>query len=101
VINAVRDSGITEQELSDTKNYLIGSFPLEQDTQNELAGMLIGIQYYNLGKDYLDKRSSLIQKVTLSDVNTLAKELLSVQPIIVMAGAPEGAPATSAAPKSE
>lgn len=85
----VQNNGITEQELSNAKSYLIGSFPLGSDTQNELAGMMIGIQYYDLGIDYMDKRASLIEKVSLGEVNALAKELLSRVPLVVIAGSPE------------
>ncbi len=91
ILDEAQRNGITEQELSNAKSYLIGSFPLGSDTQNELAGMLIGIQYYDLGIDYMDKRASLIEKVSLSEVNMLAKDLLSRVPLVVMAGSPESA----------
>lgn len=84
------EHGATQQELTDAKNYLTGSFALEHDTQAEWAGFLIGIQHFNLGKDYPNKRNELIEKVTLDDVNALAKQLLSHTPVVVMVGKQAG-----------
>jgi zinc protease len=81
--------GITQTELQDAKNYLIGSFPLQIDNQNVLAEYLLAIQRYHLGKDYLEKRNGLINAITFAEVNTLAKKLLSHTPLVVMVGNPK------------
>lgn len=100
ILSETQKNGITEEELKNAKNYLIGSFPLGSDTQNELAGMLIGIQYYDLGIDYMDKRASLIEKVSREEVNLLAKELLSRVPLVVIAGSPGSADADKNEPNT-
>lgn len=99
ILSETEKNGITEQELSNAKSFLIGSFPLGSDTQNELAGMLIGIQYHNLGIDYIDKRASLIEKVSLGEVNALAKDLFSRVPLVVIAGSPESAESNKKEPE--
>jgi zinc protease len=92
VLKDISENGISEQELKEAKNYLIGSFPLEHDTQNEMAGLMIGIQHFRLGIDYPQKRNALIERVTLPDVNALAKKFLSHTPLVVMAGNPQAKP---------
>lgn len=91
VVQDIRDKGVTEKELQDAKNYLMGSFALNHDTQNELAGFLIGVQHFNLGIDYPGKRNTFIDKVTLQDVNDLAKTLFAHKPLVVMVGKPGAA----------
>lgn len=86
VLKELSEKGVTEQEVLDAKHYLTGSFPLEHDTQAELAGFLIGIQRFHLGIHYPEQRNTLIDKVSLTEVNALAKELLSHPPLIVMTG---------------
>lgn len=87
-VKKLHDKGVTKEELDGAKRYITGSFPLSLDSQNSLAEYLTQMQRFNLGIDYLDKRNSLINAVTLSQVNDLAKVLFAHTPIIVMAGAP-------------
>ena len=52
--------------------------------------MLTGLQLENLGRDYFDIRNSLIEKVTLDDVNRVAKSLLRPENLtLVVVGQPE------------
>lgn len=90
-LGKIRDNGVTEAELAETKSYITGSFPLGLDSQNSLAEYLVSIQHYNLGIDYLAKRNSLVNSVTISQVNDLAKTIFSHKPLIVMVGSPEEA----------
>ncbi len=90
-IARMRDRGATEAELADAKTYLTGSFPLRLDTNDKIAGMLVGIQLEGLGIDYIDKRNGYIEAVTLADVNRMAKRLLKPEELeIVVVGEPEG-----------
>lgn len=88
-IRKISEQGVTSEELADAKSYLTGSFPLQIDNEDALADYLLSMQHNHLGSDYLEKRNSLIQAVTLAQVNAVAKELFSHAPLIVMAGAPE------------
>ncbi len=88
-LGKISTDGVTKEELMDAKSYLTGSFPLQIDTQGALADYLLSMQHYHLGPDYLEKRNSLIEAVTLEQVNDMAKTLLSHPPLIVMAGQSE------------
>jgi zinc protease len=53
--------------------------------------VLLSVQRDNLGIDYLDRRSGLINAVTLEDVQRVAKRLLDPAALLtVIVGQPEG-----------
>jgi len=72
----MRDQGPTAAELAAAKTYLTGSFPLNFDSTLRIAGLLVVIQKEHLGVDYLDRRSALIDAVTLADAQRVAKRIL-------------------------
>lgn len=96
----MRDKGVTEEELKDAKTYLTGSFPLRFSSTNSIARMLVGMQYNDLGIDYLEKRNNFVEAATLEDIQRVARRLLSPDGLtIVIVGKPEGVKATAEAPE--
>jgi len=85
------EKGVTQKELDDAKTFLTGSYPLRFLSSDRIASMLVGLQVENLGIDYPDHRNGLIEKVTLDDVNRLARKLLDPKRLtVVVVGKPEG-----------
>jgi zinc protease len=82
--------GPTEQELEKTKTYLKGVFALGLDTSAKIAGQLIQMQLDNLGMDYIERRSAMIDAVTLADVKRVAKRLLEAGMLVTVVGRPQG-----------
>ncbi|MBP1531970.1 MAG: insulinase family protein [Alphaproteobacteria bacterium] len=78
--------GVNEQELAEAKQALVASFNLRFDTVESIADMLVNIQEYNLGQDFLDKRNDYIQNVSLKEVNDAAKKYFRVEPLFVNVG---------------
>ena len=84
-------SGPTAQELANAKTYLTGAFPLQLDSTNAIAGVLVAVQLDDLGIDFLDKRNSHILAVTLDQARLVAKRLYDADRLTVVAvGAPQG-----------
>ena len=82
--------GVTEAELTAAKQYLTGSFPLRFTATERIAAMLVGMQTEDLGIDYLDKRNSYIEAVTLDDIRRVARKLLHPDDLtIVVVGEPK------------
>lgn len=75
-INRIRNSPVTESELSDAKSFLTGSFPMRIETGARIAGFLVAVEYYGLGSDYIDKYPEYINSVTREDVLRVAKKYL-------------------------
>ena len=98
----MRDDGVSQQELDDARRYLTGSWPLRFDNTGQMARMLVGMQYNDLGIDYLDRRNDYITAVGREDVKRVARQLLdSAKLTIVVVGHPQGIEATAEAPGIE
>lgn len=87
--------GVGEADVAAAKRYLNGSFPLRLDSTRGIARMLVAIQESKLGIDYIERRASLIDAVTVSDIRRVAKRLLSSDKLtVVVVGDPEGLEST-------
>lgn len=85
------ESGITAKELAIAKTYMNGSFPLRLGSSRGIANMLVGIQISDLGMDYIKKRPSLINAISLDDANRVAKRLYKADDLtVVIVGDPKG-----------
>ncbi len=84
------EKGPTEEELKKAKSYLKGSYALNLDTSNKIAGGLVQIQVDELGIDYMDRRNALIDAVTLDDTKRVAKRLFDSKMLVTVVGRPQG-----------
>ena len=95
-LKKMADEGPTQAELDDVKTFLTGSYALRFDTNDKIAGQLLGIQQQNLGIDYINKRNGWVEAVTLDQVKSQAKRLVDSERLIVtIVGKPEGLKSTS------
>ncbi len=85
-IARMRDQGPSDKELAEAKAFLTGSYALRFDTSDKIAGSLLAIQVDDLGIDYIDKRNTLIEKVTIDDIRRVAKRLFAEAPTVVTVG---------------
>ena len=83
-IRRVREDLVTEEELSDAKDYLTGSFPLRFDTNRKVANFLAQVEYFQLGLDYPDRYADFIKKVTREDVQHVAQKYLKPEALITV-----------------
>lgn len=82
--------GPTEDEFVKAKTYLKGAFALNLDTSTKIASQLVQMQIDNLGIDYIERRSAMIDAVTLADARRVAKRLLSQGLLVTIVGKPKG-----------
>lgn len=75
-IRLMQEQPVTDDELGDTKKYLIGSFPLKYDTLGKIDSFMLQVELYGLGLDYPDRYPKLVGDVTKDDVLTDAKKFL-------------------------
>jgi zinc protease len=83
-IRRIREEPVSEHELDDAKDYLIGSFPLRFDTNRKVASFLAQVEYFQLGLDYPDRYGDLIRKVSRADVQRVAKQYLYPDKLITV-----------------
>jgi zinc protease len=89
-IQRMAETGPTQDELDKAKSYLKGAYALNLDTSNKIAGALLQIQLDDLGIDYMDRRSALIDAVTLEDTKRMAQRLLKGGMLGTVVGRPQG-----------
>ncbi|MGH7874304.1 MAG: M16 family metallopeptidase [Candidatus Binatia bacterium] len=83
-IRRMREQPVTEQELSDAKDYLTGSFPLRFDTNRKVASFLAQVEFFRLGLDYPDRYHDLVSKVSQADVQRVATLYLQPEKIVTV-----------------
>lgn len=83
-IQRIRGQPVTEQEMNDAKDYLIGSFPLRFDTNRKVASFLTQVEFFQLGLDYPERYGDLIGKVSRADVQRVAKQYLQPEKLITV-----------------
>jgi zinc protease len=89
-VNRMAKDGPTEDELAKAKAYLKGSYALNFDTSAKIASLLLQIQLDDLGIDYIQKRNSLIDAVTMEDARRAARRLASDGMLVTVVGQPKG-----------
>ena len=86
-IRRMATEGLTAQELDDCKQYLIGSIPRLLETNGAIATFLQTAEFFGLGLDHDLRLPSLLDAVTLEDVNAAARQTLDVnRASVVIAG---------------
>jgi zinc protease len=88
-IQRLAETGPTQDELDKAKSYLKGAYALNLDTSNKIAGALLQIQLDDLGIDYMNRRSGMIDAVTLDDAKRVAQRLLKSGMLVTVVGRPQ------------
>lgn len=87
VVRRMAEEGPTAEELAAAKKYVINAYALNNlDSSRSIASTLISLQNDGLGIDYMQRRTALIEAVTLDQVKAAAKKLLSVEPAVMVVG---------------
>ncbi|MBQ9271145.1 MAG: insulinase family protein [Alphaproteobacteria bacterium] len=78
--------GVTPAELQQAKEALISSHNLRFASTGGIAEMLVAMQQYDLGADFLEKRNDYVRAVTLNEVNSAAQKYFADVPDFVIVG---------------
>jgi zinc protease len=83
--------GPTEQEVIESKQYLIGSLPRTLETNAGIASFLQTTEFFGLGLDYDVRVPSLLQAVTRDEVHDAARRIVDPsRAAVVVAGPYDG-----------
>ena len=72
VLEDYTNNGITEKELTSTKNSYLNSASLKYETSNQKIGFLNRILTYDLESSYIKKQSEILNTISLNEVNQIA-----------------------------
>jgi zinc protease len=97
-LGRMAEGDLDASDLANAQTYLTGSFPLRFTSNENVARMLVGMQAQDLGIDFLDRRNSYIEAVTLDDLKRVSARLFENDLLVSIVGDPVGIEATAAAP---
>ncbi len=87
-IRRIAAEGLTETELADCKQYLIGSIPRLLETNAAIAVFLGTAEFFGLGLDHDVRVPALLDAVTLDDVKRAAQRTLDASRATVVVAGP-------------
>jgi len=84
------DEPVPAAELDDSKRYLTGSLPLQLETNDGVASLLVDIEWHQLGLDYLARYPGIINGLTSEQVQAAAQAYLDPGAYVLAIAGPEG-----------
>lgn len=83
MLHELREKGVTKQELSWAKRYLVRSHCFSIDTAQKRVGLALDQALYGLPDDYYSRYIERVQAVTLEQANASVRERLSDEDVLV------------------
>ncbi len=83
-LNKYRESGITPEELAYTKKALTQGDALRYETAFDKANFLGQIAKYDLPTDYIAQQGKVLESITKSEIDALAKEMLTIDKMVIV-----------------
>jgi zinc protease len=84
-IRRIRDEEPSKQEVEDARRYLTGSLAFRTLSCHQVADLLLTIDRYQLGLNYLDDYRKAVEAVTPADVQAAAKKYLAPDRLVIVA----------------
>ncbi len=86
----LQNTEVSAKELQDAKSYLTGSMPLALTSTDDIAEMILSLQFQGLPQDYLDHYKDYINAVTPADIQRVAKRVLNPSTMVTaLVGKPQ------------
>ncbi|KAB8140112.1 insulinase family protein [Chloroflexia bacterium SDU3-3] len=80
--------GPTDEELADARDYMTGSTVLGLETNDGIAGTLLGIERYSLGLDYIRRYPEIIRSISAEQIVDVTRKYLSTSSYAVVTAGP-------------
>jgi zinc protease len=88
-LRRIREEPVTAEELADAKSYLVGSLPLALESLGGVVNLLLAIEQYDLGLDYIERYPDYVQQLTADDLLTSAQTYLDPDRLVIGIAGPE------------
>jgi zinc protease len=75
-VRRIRDKVVGGKELADNKAFVTGSLPLRLETNDGVAGIIVDLELYSLGLDYLQRYTDMINAITPKRIRVAAQKYL-------------------------
>ena len=80
---------VLAEELSDSKANLIGRLPLSLESNAGVVYLLLRIERFNLGLNYLHDYVHAMQSYTVEDIMRIAKQYIHLDQLVIASAGPE------------
>jgi zinc protease len=90
-VRRIRDKVVGRKELADTKSFITGTLPLRLETNDGVAGIILDMELFKLGLDYLQRYRDLVYAVTPKRIQAVAKKYLDPDRYVLAIAGPETA----------
>ena len=87
-LHRLQDELVDEEELRDTKTYLLGVFPYSLQRIDGLANRLADLGVASLPDDYFDQQLEIVRKIEPEDIRALARQHLHPTRLAIVAVGP-------------
>ena len=84
ILRTFQKEGPTDEELSDAKRYLVGSFSSQWETVEDSASYLLLTRRYGLGADYAADFEAAVGRVTKEDVLRVARKHIDLEALTIV-----------------
>jgi zinc protease len=91
-LSLVLTEGLTEKEVAESKQYLVGSLPRQLETNGGIASFLLNAEFFGLGLDYDRRLPDLVRGVTHDSAMAAARRLLDPARATIVVAGPEAEP---------
>jgi zinc protease len=91
-LRSVLQDGFTQQEIDESKSYLVGSLPRQLETNSAIASFLLNAEFFGLGLDYDVRLPGLLSAVTRDAAIAAARQLLDPDRATIAVAGPWPAP---------
>jgi zinc protease len=83
-INGLTTRPFTEEELARAKDNILNSFLFRYDTREKVLGERVRLEFYGYPADYLETYKTALEKVTLADLDRVAKKYIHTDKLAVL-----------------
>jgi zinc protease len=88
-VERLRAEPVSDQELDDAKRYLTGVLPLALETNDGVASLLLSIEHFDLGLDYLERYPDIISSIAKEAITDAARANLDPSALQIAVARPE------------
>lgn len=87
-IKRLRSESVTQDELSEARDFLTGSLALRLETNDGVAGTLGDIEMFNLGLDYLQRYPDIVRSISAEQILAAAQKYAQVENYVLSIAGP-------------
>jgi zinc protease len=90
-VRRMQDDIVPAEELADNQSFLVGSLPLDLETNDGVSSLLLTMEMYNLGLDYLQRYPDMMREITAEQIQAAVRKYLDADRYALAVAGPEAA----------